>query len=296
MKTEEETLEYRPIIVLGAERSGTSVVAEMVHRWGAYAGESEKVRKGDEHNPQGYWEYTPIWDFLAELGEFAEGASWWDASFQERVKEKLSIPQYRDEALELIACMEKAGKPWVWKDPALSFFLPFWKEIWGDAAYVITVRNPYDTALSWQKFVMPPKLEGTVNLIAANLLRWQYMTSLILEHTEEAKNRIFIPYEGLMREPRKHTKRLYEFLNRNCEIKASDNKKIEVMAEAINPKLWHNRSQISFSQVQEATDEQKALYKFLERKVKNPLAKFEATKYPMPPEWRKFVKNQEALI
>ena len=27
--------EGHPIIVLGAERSGTSVVAEMVHRWGA---------------------------------------------------------------------------------------------------------------------------------------------------------------------------------------------------------------------------------------------------------------------
>ncbi len=30
--------ENHPIIVLGVERSGTSVVAEMLHRWGAYAG------------------------------------------------------------------------------------------------------------------------------------------------------------------------------------------------------------------------------------------------------------------
>ena len=30
-----------PIIVLGVERSGTSVVAEMLHRWGAYVGPSE---------------------------------------------------------------------------------------------------------------------------------------------------------------------------------------------------------------------------------------------------------------
>ena len=30
--------ESQPIIVLGVERSGTSVGAEMVHRWGAYAG------------------------------------------------------------------------------------------------------------------------------------------------------------------------------------------------------------------------------------------------------------------
>ena len=43
MKTE-GTAKCRPIIVLGAERSGTSVVAEMGHRGGTYIGESEKVR------------------------------------------------------------------------------------------------------------------------------------------------------------------------------------------------------------------------------------------------------------
>jgi len=68
------------------------------------------------------------------------------------------------------------------------------------------------------------------------------------------------------------------------------------MAEAINPKLWRNQSQIPFSQVQEATDEQKALYQFLGRKVKGSLEECELAKYPMPPEWREFVKNQEALI
>ena len=36
--------ESYPIIVLGVERSGTSVVAEVLHRWGAYAGTSESRR------------------------------------------------------------------------------------------------------------------------------------------------------------------------------------------------------------------------------------------------------------
>jgi hypothetical protein len=293
MRTEEGTSKLRPILVLGAERSGTSVVAEMAHRWGAYAGEDEKLRKGDEHNPHGYWEYTPIWDFLVELGDLAAGVSWWDASFQQRVRGKLFTPQYRDKALEMVAVMEKEGKPWVWKDPAFSFFLLFWKEIWGDAAYLITVRNPYDTARSWQQFVIPSKLEGPVSLIAGNLLRWHYMMLLILEHTEETERKIFIPYEGLVRDPWRHAKRLYEFLNRNCEVEVSDDTRIEVMAEVVNPKLWHNQSQIPFSQVPEATNEQKALYQFLERKVEEPLKQFETTKYPMPPGWLEFVKNSE---
>jgi len=129
-----------------------------------------------------------------------------------------------------------------------------------------------------------------------DLLRWQYMMLLILEHTEEAERKIFTPYEGLVQEPWKQAKRLCAFLNRNSEVKVSDDTRIEVMAEAVNPKLWHNRSQIPFSQVHEATNEQKALYQFLERKVEEPLKKFEIAKYPMPPGWREFVKNREALI
>ena len=84
------TSKRRAIIVLGAERSGTSVVAEMVRRWGAYSGDAEKLRKGDEQqSAKGYMEYPPIWDVLAKLGDFAEGVSYWDASFEERIKSKL---------------------------------------------------------------------------------------------------------------------------------------------------------------------------------------------------------------
>lgn len=58
-----------PIIVLGAERSGTSVLAEMIHRWGAYAGAPDHTRLGDPQNPRGYWEYEPIWRMLVEIGD-----------------------------------------------------------------------------------------------------------------------------------------------------------------------------------------------------------------------------------
>ena len=68
------------------------------------------------------------------------------------------------------------------------------------------------------------------------------------------------------------------------------------MAGSINPALWHNRTQTSFDQVHEATNEQKALYQFAKSKVEFPLKKFERTEYPMPPGWIEFMKNQEALV
>ena len=98
--------ETHPIIVLGVERSGTSVVAEMLHRWGAYVGPSEKLHKADVHAPRGYWEYEPLWDLLAELGDFDTGATWWDHGFQQRIENKAADPVYRKKATELMAEMQ----------------------------------------------------------------------------------------------------------------------------------------------------------------------------------------------
>lgn len=94
--------ESPPIIVLGAERSGTSVVAEMVHRWGAYAGPSEKLHKADAHAPREYWEFLPLWDLLAELGDFDAGTTWWDHDFQQRIEKKATYPVFRKKAVELM--------------------------------------------------------------------------------------------------------------------------------------------------------------------------------------------------
>ena len=67
------------------------------------------------------------------------------------------------------------------------------------------------------------------------------------------------------------------------------------MAQAVNPRLWHDRSQIPFSQVREASKEQKALYRFLQRMVREPLMKPDVAKYAMPSDWIDIVKNEEDL-
>ena len=283
---------HLPIIVLGVERSGTSVVAEMVHRWGAYAGAPEMLHEADAHAPRGYWEFLPLWDLLAELGDFASGATWWDCDFQQRIKNKAADPAYRTKAIELMSQMDK-GRPWFWKDPALSHFLPFWKQIWGDAIYIITVRNPRDTAVSWQKFIMPSNVKVRISFVAMNLLRWQHMMTLILQHTEDAQHRLFLGYEDIMRQPRVHAERLAEFLNSKFENRISP---IQTMVDAVDPRLWRNDCRMPFDQVLEATEAQKALYSFARQKIENLLEPFDITKYPLPPGYLEFLNIQEALL
>ena len=283
---------HLPIIVLGVERSGTSVVAEMVHRWGAYAGAPEMLHEADAHAPRGYWEFLPLWDLLAELGDFASGATWWDCDFQQRIKNKAADPAYRTKAIELMSQMDK-GRPWFWKDPALSHFLPFWKQIWGDAIYIITVRNPRDTAVSWQKFIMPSNVKVRISFVAMNLLRWQHMMTLILQHTEDAQHRLFLGYEDIMRQPRVQAERLAEFLNSKFENRISP---IQTMVDAVDPRLWRNDCRMPFDQVLEATEAQKALYSFARQKIENLLEPFDITKYPLPPGYLEFLNIQEALL
>ena len=283
------------IIVIGAERSGTSVVTDMVHCWGAYAGEPEKLTAANEHNPQGQWEYEPLWDFLAELGDFAQGATWWDPAFEERIKAKVHLQAIRSKALALIADMEREWRPWVWKDPALCHFLPFWKPIWGDVAYVITVRHPYDVARSWQRFAVPTHLQESVNLVACNLLRWQHMILMVLRATDDVASKIFVEYEALVREPLAQARRLAAFLDEHCGGATSAERSIRSMAERVNPALWRNRSDRSLSEIAEATTEQRRLYEFVQSKVREPGKAF-VDEYPMPAGWWEFVHNEEAVL
>ena len=284
--------ESLPIIVLGAERSGTSVIAEMVQKWGAYAGDPKELHEADVHAPRGYWEFLPLWDLLSDLGDFSSGATWWDPTFQQRMKDKGSDPTYRTKALKLISRMNKNNQPWFWKDPALSHFLPFWNQIWGNAVYIITVRNPRDTAISWQKFVMPSNLEGRVSFIAINLIRWQHMMMQILQHTENATHRLFVAYEDIVREPRAQAERLCEFLDSRFNTSSH----VQDMVQAVDPQLWRNDCKIPFNQVEEATAEQKALYSFIRRKIDNSLELFDSTMYPMPPGFLEFLNMQDALL
>lgn len=284
--------ESQPIIVLGVERSGTSVVAEMVHRWGAYAGPSEKLHKADAHAPRGYWEFLPLWDLLADLADLDTGATWWDRDFQQRIEKKANDPASRERAAELMAEMHKGG-PWFWKDPALSHFLPFWKQMWGEAIYIITVRNPLDIAVSWQKFIMPSNMKVRISFVAMNLLRWQHIMTQILQHTEDVKHRLFLGYEDIVHQPRAQAEKLACFLNLKFRKQISPD---QAMVDVVEPQLWRNNCGIPFEQVSAATAEQKALYTFARRKIDNPFAPFDVAQYPLPPGYLEFLNVQEALL
>jgi len=260
------------IIVLGAERSGTSVVTEMIHRWGAYAGEPEELEPPSEHSPHGQWEWHPLWDLLSDVGDFDKGETWWDPQFASRVAAKAVDPGVVAKANALMARMGEG--PWVWKDPALAHFLDFWTQIWGDVTYVITVRHPMDVARSWQQMTAPDS-----DLLRCNLLRWQYMMLSILRATEGSRRKLFVSYERLIADPVAEAVRLTDFLGERRPV-----------SDAVDPSLRHNHEERPLADF--ATPAQAALYAFLLAKIDDPFAEF-VDDYPMPDDWWELVRRSE---
>jgi hypothetical protein len=277
------------IVVLGMHRSGTSLVANLLHSWGAYAGDKQELLPGDKNNLQGYWEYIPLvrlnHELLASLS-----ASWFvppGEDCQKIMESKDALPEYRQRALRLINSMEQSGCHWVWKDPRVSLLLPFWKEIWGDVIYVIVVRHPLETAISLRKRDQFP--------LSASLLLWQKYMLAILSNTEDSASKIYIQYDKLLRQPREYCQRLYTFLERFCEGQADQDRGVEGMLKAVNLTLWHNQIESSFSDVDQATPDQKALYSFLMEKAEDASAPFDETRFTPYAGWREYLQTISAL-
>lgn len=287
----------RPIIILGVDRSGTSLVSEMVLKWGAYAGDLGKMLAANVNNPQGYWEYRPMQDILNAVMESTELPNC-HPDMDRKLAEQGVSSHLRDRALRLVAEMEAEGRPWFWKEPFLSLTLAFWEQIWKNPVYVIPVRNPHDSAVSYEKMFLPPALrDGGIRIIGMFLLRWQHFMLSILEHSERNPSTIFIPYEELLSNPQEQCRRLARFLDMECGLDESGaEERVAEMVKTVNPSLWRNKSRLPFSEVPEASPEQKALFEFLHRKVHNPAEPFDPQLYQLSAGWREYLQNFDLLF
>src|SRR5229473_7052747 len=107
------------IVVLGPLRSGTSLAAELVHRWGAYAGLKEELWQSDPNDQRGYgyMEYIPLQNLNDELLLGNDRVPPAVESMGTRAAE----PKFKDQALRLLEGMDERARgneaaAWIWKD------------------------------------------------------------------------------------------------------------------------------------------------------------------------------------
>jgi hypothetical protein len=273
------------IIILGMHRSGTSLAAEVAHRWGAYVDTSLLLEPNDG-NPRGYWEHRSLVKLNDDL--LAAVHSSWKMPPTEEGRKRLARlakkGSFRHRAHKLLATINSNQAVWLWKDPRLCILLPFWKEIWGSVAYLVPIREPMAIASSLcarRDFSTP-----------SALLLWQKYMSTLVSDEEVSSKALFFSYEELLRESPKVCDRICRFLDKNTGIddRCRESRLLR-MLESVKPQLNRNHAAPPFSANRDENDVQRDLYRVLMQLSQG--AERPATNtFPMPSGWREaLVKN-----
>jgi hypothetical protein len=183
-------------LVLGMHRSGTSLLANILHILGIEM--MNQKPHASRKNPSGFWEREDLMavqdDILAALGVPIGSAAhslplpegWWQQAAIRPLKAKL---------LDLVAAhLDRVKGPWGFKDPRTCRLLPLWSEILAelDASprIVWAVRHPSESANS-----MADKQPGVRPMSAAQSeVMWLAYNYDILRYA--GRNRpLIVPYD-----------------------------------------------------------------------------------------------------
>lgn len=210
--------------IAGMHRSGTSMVAQLLHACGIFLGPVEELKRASRHNERGYFENLSLFEINEQLLREFHGQ--WDAP-----------PEFPDDwgyAPRAEALMPKARKlvrrfansHWGWKDPRNSLTLPFWFRVVPDLKVIVCVRNPLEVVRSLF-------LRGRCGN-PSELQLWNTYYQRLLAATSST-NRFVTHYESYFENPQAELRRLVNWL----ELDVSD-ETIERACAQISTNMRHH--------------------------------------------------------
>ncbi len=196
-------------VILGVARSGTSAIARGLKALGIDLGEKMNLGGNQKWNAKGFWEDTDIvykingqafktMDFLPYGIQVAERSL--------QTSDKLA--DVKQSAIALLKQRFANTQHWGFKDPSTVKLLGFWQSIFTELNiqehYIIALRNPLESAHSYQKL--------TGSELEIGLLLWLMHLLPAVQETQN-KNRIMVSYDLLMQDPNKQLARIKRELN-----------------------------------------------------------------------------------
>ena len=194
-------------IILGAGRSGTSMIAGTLSKAGYFMG--SRLIPARDGNPKGFFEDVEVnrinEELLAQvlakrprfLGRWLfrdrplQGQRWLS---QVPITVKLPSPPELIEKIQPLVAKE----PFCFKDPRFSYTLPVWKPYLKNVGFVCVFRNPVSTATSIMKEVKNERHLHHFNINFDQALEiWLLMYRHILNHRAEG-DWLFLHYEQVL--------------------------------------------------------------------------------------------------
>jgi Sulfotransferase family len=190
------------VCIAGMNRSGTSMVARMLHAAGLYLGESRSLTAPDPSNGEAHWEHL---SFLALNNCLLDhwGAGW---DFPPRNAVDVHDPELgpiRGRARQLISEFD-GHAAWGWKDPRSCLTLPFWLDVIQGLKIVVPVRNPIEVAQSLKK--------RNASSSAFSMDLWYRYHSILLR-TCPPNQRLIVHYESCLARPHHELNRMLRFVD-----------------------------------------------------------------------------------
>lgn len=126
------------------------MIARLLNICGLELGPPEQLLKADKANPLGHFEHRGFLDVDRKLLKYFH-ASWHHppdlpASWE---TDPGLLPLLR--RARALAANFSDKKPWGWKEPRASLFLPFWRQAVPNMSFLFCLRNPLEVAESLQK-------------------------------------------------------------------------------------------------------------------------------------------------
>jgi hypothetical protein len=214
------------VCITGMHRSGTSLIAQILHRSGPYLGPYRQLAQPAADNLDGYWEHPDFQQLNDDiLTHFGGG---WDLapSFPAGWADLPELEPLRQRARALIRQFD-GQQFWGWKDPRSALTIPFWRSLIPDLKVVICVRNPLEVAQSLSRRGMSSRSFG--------LRLWQTYYERLLASTAP-QDWIVTHYDTYFVDALAETKRVLSWLG----IPAST-KIIRRAGDAVSDELRHQR-------------------------------------------------------
>jgi hypothetical protein len=222
------------IVVLGMDRSGTSLLANMLQALGGRLGDD--LMPANEFNARGYFESKDIVALHDKVLDTL-GLSWSTPKFLTQLHDDWwRRPALAPLKRELTAILERqlgGETPFIFKDPRAARLLPLWNDIFSELAvepsYVLAVRHPKAVAQSLFR-------RDAIDPLHAELL-WleRYVDCLV-----HARDRIvaIVNYDDWFEAPEKIARQLGTTLRLALADGSSD--LYRVVSKIVGPELRHH--------------------------------------------------------